>query len=178
MHPDGLNKNLTLPYQMTIDEVAKALQQVYDIIHVIDSSLIRGGAERLEDFMHTANFSFLLSELIVGGVARHCGGLVKNRYHNGHPDLLPVGVYPNNSVLRADEGVEVKCSRYDSGWQGHNAEDSWVLVGVYKMDAVTEPATERTPTYFSRVMIAGLESPIGVSRDATKGADGRPPPQS
>jgi hypothetical protein len=154
--PAGFNKGLALPYQMTWEEVARAVQQVYDILHSIDAALKAGDADRLEEFMHPANFSFLLSELMVGGLSRFCQGLVKNNYHNGHPDLLPVGVYAGDSVLRAEEGIEVKCSRNPSGWQGHNAEDSWVLVAVYKLDCATEPPEQRTPTYFSRVMIANL----------------------
>jgi hypothetical protein len=155
--PAGFKSPVTLPYNVTVQEVAAALGQVYSILHSIDAALKAGDAERLEEFMHPANFSFLLSELIVGGLARHCRGLAKNRYHNGHPDLLPVGVYPGDAVLRAEEGVEVKCSRRPSGWQGHNAEESWILVAVYKLDVDTEPPDDRCPTYFERVMIARLQ---------------------
>lgn len=155
--PDGLNRQLAMPYDMTSEEVALAIQQVYNILHSIDAALKAGDADRLEEFMHPANFSFLLSELVVGGLARYCKGLAKNNYHNGHPDLLPVGVYPGDAVLRADEGVEVKCSRNEAGWQGHNAEDSWILVAVYSFDCKTEPPEDRWPTYFQRVMIARLE---------------------
>lgn len=116
-----------------------------------------GDGERLEDFMHPANFSFLLSELVVGGLSRHCPSLTKNRYHNGYPDLLPLRLSADNRALRAEEGVEVKCSRHTSGWQGHNPEAGWILVGVYVLDTTTEPPQERTPTYFSRVMMARLD---------------------
>lgn len=155
--PDGLNRQLTLPYEMTSEEIALAVQQVYNILHSIDAALRAGDADRLEEFMHPANFSFLLSELVVGGLARYCKGLVKNSHHNGHPDLLPVGVYPGDAILRAEDGVEVKCSRNMAGWQGHNAEDSWILVAVYKLDVTTEPPEDRWPTFFQRVMIARLE---------------------
>lgn len=158
VNSDYLERNLQLPYDISPSEIALSIQQVYDILHFIDVALVQGGAERLEDFMHAANFSFMLSELIVGGLAKHCKGLVKNGYHNGHPDLLPVGVYPDNKVQYAHEGVEVKCSRNASGWQGHNAEASWILVAVYTLDTTTEPVDNRTPTFFNRVMLAKLES--------------------
>lgn len=85
-------------------------------------------------------------------------GSVKNGYHNGHPDLLPVGVYPNNMIQYAHEGVEVKCSRNASGWQSHNAEASWILVAVYTLDMSTQPEEDRCPTFFNRVMLAKLEA--------------------
>ena len=142
---------------MNPTEIALAIQQVYDILHYIDVALVNGGAERVEEFMHPANFSFMLSELIVGGLSRHCKGLIKNGYHNGHPDLLPVGVYPEDKIQYAHEGVEVKCSKNSSGWQGHNAEASWILVAVYSSDILTQPIEDRCPTYFKNVMLARLE---------------------
>jgi hypothetical protein len=39
---------------------------------------------------------------------RYCSSLVKNQYHNGHPDLLPTGVFPGNAVQYAQEGIKVK----------------------------------------------------------------------
>jgi hypothetical protein len=158
VNPAKLNRDLILPYELTTDEIGKSIQQVYDILHLIDRALVASDAERLEDFMHAANFSFLLSELVVSGIGRHCAGLMKNRYHNGHPDLVPTGMFAGDSVQYAHEGVEVKCSRYASGWQGHNAEASWVMVAVYTLDTTTQPPTERHPTYFNSLMLAKLEA--------------------
>lgn len=53
-------------------------------------------------------------------IPKHCPSIVKNAYHNGHPDLIPAGMFPNNAVQHATEGVEIKASRYLRGWQGHN----------------------------------------------------------
>jgi hypothetical protein len=158
VNSEHLERRLQLPYEISPSEIALSIQQVYNILHLIDVALVQGGAERVEDFMHPANYSFMLSELIVGGLANHCKGLVKNGYHNGHPDLLPVGVYPDNKVQYAHEGIEVKCSRNPSGWQGHNAEASWMLVAVYCPDTTTEPFEDRMPTFFKRVMLARLEA--------------------
>jgi hypothetical protein len=34
-------------------------------------------------------------------------------------------------VLHGDQGIEVKASRYLSGWQGHNREACWLMVFVF-----------------------------------------------
>jgi hypothetical protein len=54
--------------------------------------------------------------------------LVKNKYHNGHPDLIPDGIFLNNATQHSTEGIEVKGSRHSSGWQGHNPENIWLMV--------------------------------------------------
>ena len=40
--------------------------------------------------------------------------IVKNQYHNGHPDLIPKGKFPEDSVQYSDIGLEVKASRHSS----------------------------------------------------------------
>ena len=61
-------------------------------------------------------------------VEKYCSTLVKNQYHNGHPDLIPKGMFAQDAVQHAHEGVEVKGSRHASGWQGHNPESIWLMV--------------------------------------------------
>jgi hypothetical protein len=61
-------------------------------------------------------------------IPKYCHTLVKNQYHNGHPDLLPTSMFPDNSAQHATEGIEVKGSRHSSGWQGHNPESVWLLI--------------------------------------------------
>jgi hypothetical protein len=78
-----------------------------------------------------ANFSSMVGEFIVSNLPRHCPAIAKNIYHNGHPDLLPAGKYPRDAAQYAgSDGIEVKASRYLRGWQGHNAEDVWLMVFV------------------------------------------------
>jgi hypothetical protein len=38
----------------------------------------------------------------------HSRTLVQNRHHNGHPDLVVQGKYPNDAVKAGTEGVEIK----------------------------------------------------------------------
>ena len=44
-----------------------------------------------------------------------------------------------------------------SGWQGHNAEASWLLIFQYAIDIVTDPVEDRFPTEIIKVMCAKLE---------------------
>ncbi len=64
-----------------------------------------------------ANFSSIVGEFMNSGIPKHCPTLVKNQYHNGHPDLLPAGMFPDDAAQHAGEGIEVKGSRYLRGWQ-------------------------------------------------------------
>src|SRR5260370_10632005 len=78
-----------------------------------------------------ANFSSLVGEFMTSTIPNHCFTLAKNQYHNGHPDMLPKGKFPGNALQHGTEGIEVKASRYDRGWQGHNPEDCWLMVFVF-----------------------------------------------
>jgi len=80
-----------------------------------------------------AGFSSMVGEFIVSNLPKHCPSVVKNTYHNGHPDLLPVGRHPGNAAQHAgSDGIEVRASRYLKGWQGHNPEDAWLMVLVFE----------------------------------------------
>jgi len=37
--------------------------------------------------------------------SKYCKTLAKNTYHNGHPDTIPAGVFPGDSVQHAAEGI-------------------------------------------------------------------------
>lgn len=80
--------------------------------------------------------------------------LVENNYHNGHPDLVVQGVYPDNSVKAGSEGVEIKTTRKKGGAvDTHGARDQWMCVFVYDVDAETEPAVNRRPMTFTEVYL-------------------------
>ena len=110
--------------------------------------------------MQPAGFSGLVSNVIVRSVVRAAEtatpGLALNRYPNGRPDIVPRAAYPGDAVKRGATGIEVKASRYSSGWQGHNPEPGWLLIVQFNVDTKTEPIYERTPTNVSRVLCARL----------------------
>jgi hypothetical protein len=113
-----------------------------DFLRTVDIELVRKNMARLEDMLMPANFSSMVGEFITGNLPRHCPTIVKNTYHNGHPDLLPAGRYPGDAAQHVGvNGIEVKASRYLKGWQRHNPEDVWLMVFVFQSG---RPADRRT----------------------------------
>lgn len=119
--------------------------------------LVDKGYDRFEETLAGATYSGVISELIVQSLSKQSATLVANQWHNGRPDLVPVGQYGDKGVLRGDDGVEVKASRYESGWQGHNLESGWIMIFQYRIDLDTHPVVDREPTRFERVLCARLE---------------------
>jgi hypothetical protein len=102
-----------------------------------------------------ANFSSMVGEFIIANIPRHTNVLVKNRYHNGYPDLIPVDRYPENSVQYGVDGIEVKASRYPRGWQGHNAEEGWLMVFVFDSNRPDDAERGILPKPFRFVAVYG-----------------------
>lgn len=125
---NGFNENCRLPYGLTTDHLYNAMVDFVEFLGFINQQLYSKGFPRLESFLMPANFSSLVAEFMNLTIPRYCASLVKNGYHNGHPDLLPDGRFPANAVQYAHEGIEIKGSRHRSGWQGHNPESVWLMV--------------------------------------------------
>lgn len=92
-------------------------------------------------------------------IPKYCKSLVKNEYHNGHPDLIPSNTFDNDSVQYSDQGVEIKGSRHLRGWQGHNPEAVWLM--VFCFDSNTSNDAKKNigpkPFVFRAVYAAKLE---------------------
>ena len=131
LDPDSFNPDCEFPYGLTTEHVRLAMQDFLQFLGVVNGQLHGSGMSLLEAVTMPANFSSIVGEFIISSVPRHCNKLAKNLYHNGHPDLVPAGLYEGNSVQHADQGIEVKASRYGTGWQGHNPEDTWLMVFVF-----------------------------------------------
>ena len=80
---------------------------------------------------------------------------MKNRYHNGHPDLIPNGLYADNACLHGSEGIELKASRRKSGWQGHNPEDIWLMVFVFDSNSARDQIRRIPPRPFRFLKVVG-----------------------
>lgn len=119
----------------------------------LNGELLKRQLPRLEGLLMPANFSSIVGEFLAWSLPKHCSNLVKNRYHNGHPDLLPKGRFSNDAAQHANEGIEIKASRYFRGWQGHNPEDTWLLVFVF--DSNRPKDVEYDPRRFSFQVVAG-----------------------
>ena len=141
----------------------RAINDIYAYLHALNRASRDYGYDRLEDVMRAADFSGFLSELTVRAVAKATDdeasspGLRSNRWKNGRPDLVPRGLYPGDAAQHGDDGIEVKASRYRSGWQGHNIERGLLLIVQFAIDVTTQPVYDRFPTVIERVMVAHLD---------------------
>ena len=157
LHPRGFLPDARLPYDLRVTEVRAAMDDFYDFLYNINTFLVSRGYDRLEEMLSGATYSGLVSELVVQSMSKQSASLIANPWHNGRPDLVPRGLYGDKGVLRGEEGVEVKASRYKSGWQGHNLETGWLMIFQYNIDLLTAPIEDREPTTFDRVLCARLE---------------------
>jgi hypothetical protein len=157
LYSEGFNANAKLPYGLTVTEVRKAMEGVYDFLHDLNGFLVSRGYERLEEIILGNSLSGFISELVVKSLGACSRTLARNGKIGGHPDLIPRGKYPDDTVLRADEGIEVKTSIQSGGWQGHNPERSWIMVVQYAVDVTTEPVEDSRPSEILKVMCALLE---------------------
>jgi len=139
---------------MRLKDFEIAMQDVYDFFFDVNSDLISKGLERLDDMLRPAIMSGFLSDMLTASMAKHSRSLTENRQHNGHPDLIVRGVYPDNKVLAGAQGVEIKSTRNRGGAvDTHGARDQWMGVFVYSVDSETEPAVDRRPMQFMEVYL-------------------------
>lgn len=150
----GFNPKAQIPFGLTPKHVYAAMCDFIEFFSVIDAQLRAKGMNTLENTVMQANFSSMIGEFICARLPKHCKTVVRNRYHNGHPDILPAGKYPNDAAQHAGrDGIEIKASRYLQGWQGHNAEDVWLMVFVFQSGR--EGPKVRKPPAFKFLLVAG-----------------------
>lgn len=155
LDPNGFNPQAVLPYGLTTEHVRASMQEFLDFIGFINEQMNTRGIERLEGMLMPANFSSIVGEFMSSTIPKHCSGLVKNNYHNGHPDMIPKGKYPKDAAQHEDEGIEIKGSRYLRGWQGHNPEDTWLMVFVFDGSRPTDATKGIQPRPFRFVKVVG-----------------------
>ncbi len=155
---DKFNRKAVIPYGLDVEAIYQAMLEFTNFLGFINSQLNTKGIPRFESMLMPANFSSMVGEFVVSTIPKYCKSLVKNKYHNGHPDLLPRGRYPADSVQHEGEGIEVKASRYLRGWQGHNAEDCWLMVlcFVASRGSDTVKGVPPRPFAFKRVYLGQL----------------------
>jgi hypothetical protein len=154
--PEGFNPNAQIPCGVTTEHVQKAMKEFTDFLGFIDTLLCSKGMARFEDMLMPANFSSIVGEFMTATIPKYCASVVKNMYHNGHPDILPTGKYVDNRAQHAGaDGIEVKASRYLRGWQGHNPEDAWLMVFVFASGRPADAGKGIEPKPFRFLMVCG-----------------------
>ncbi|MGH9821204.1 MAG: hypothetical protein ACRD43_13645, partial [Pyrinomonadaceae bacterium] len=148
------NPDVSLPFELRIQDFELAMQDVYDFFFDVNSHLLGKGLQRLDDLLRAAIMSGLLSDMVTASLAKHSRTLTENLYHNGHPDLIVQGAYPGNSIIAGTEGVEIKTTRKAGGAvDTHGARNQWMCVWVYDVDNESEPARDRLPMKFTEVYL-------------------------
>lgn len=153
----NFNQNAQLPYGLQVEHIASAMNSFIDFLGFINKQLSTRQIERLETMLMPANFSSIVGEFMTSAIPKFCPTLVKNAYHNGHPDMLPAGRYPGNKMQHGTEGIEVKGSRYLKAWQGHNAEDAWLMVFCFASGRPTDKDKGVLPAPFRFNLVAGAQ---------------------
>lgn len=153
----GFNPKVQLPYGLRTEHVQQAMQAFLDFLTFMNTQLNSRGIERMESMLMQANFSSMVGEFMSANIPKYCESLVKNRYHNGHPDLVPKGQYKGDSILHGPDGIEIKASRRLNGWQGHNAEDVWLMMFAYDANKQTDPSEGVAPRPFSFREVVGAQ---------------------
>ncbi len=151
-----LNEGAIIPYGCTTEHIFQAMKDFVDFLGYINGQLHANGYDRMEGMLLPANFSSLVGEFLGAAIPKYCPSLVRNTYpSNGHPDLLVRGRYPNNSAQHAPDGIEIKASRYQRGWQGHNPEDVWLLIFVFDANGRLDSANGIPPRAFRFIGVLG-----------------------
>ena len=151
----SFNPATVLPYGLTTAHIHSAMDSFVNFLGFINEQLHSKEIERLESMLMPANFSSIVGEFMSAAIPKYCPTLAKNQYHNGHPDMIPKGLFPNDAVQHADEGIEIKGSRYVRGWQGHNPEDTWLMVFVFDSNRPVDPTKGVAPKPFKFLLVAG-----------------------
>ena len=151
---NGFNSKAIIPFGLTTEHIYRAMTDFTDFMRFIDIDLASQRIARFEDLLTTSNFSSMVSEFMSVTIPKYCRTVAKNNYHNGHPDILPAGIYPGNAVRDGGtQGIEIKASRYLKTWQGHSGEDSWLMMFVFQSGRLNPKVTQQVG--FKFLIVAG-----------------------
>lgn len=141
-----------MPYGLQQRDFVNAMEALYDFFHAVNTALVGRGLEWAENTIRAAAVSNIISDMTAAAIAKHSNGLVENRQHNGHPDLIPHGMYADDKVKAGEHGVEIKSTRGTVA-DTHGARTGWVCQFNYKPDK--EPIiANRAPTVVTHIYLA------------------------
>jgi hypothetical protein len=147
-----------LPYHLDPKDILRVVEDLHRLLHGLNTQLDQRGYEPMERLLDAAGFSGLISRATADRIAANSNALALNKYHNGYPDLLPKGAYAGDSVAHGElGGLEIKASRYETGWQAHGQRAGWFCIVQFHIhldDAIA--ARNREPTNVRGVYVAEL----------------------
>jgi hypothetical protein len=154
---EHFNKDAVIPFGVTVEHVCAAMNDFIDFMRMVNVRLHENGTSRFETMLMPANFSSIVGEFMTANLPKHAKGVVKNRFHNGHPDLLPAGRFAGDAQQYCHDGIEVKASRYLKAWQGHNAEAIWLMVIMFDGNRAVDELNGVPPMPFRFLRIVGAQ---------------------
>ena len=157
LNANGFNSKVKIPFGLRANHIQQSMQEFIEFLGFVNISLASKQIPRLESFLMPANFSSMVGEFMNAAIPKYCKTLAKNTYHNGHPDLIPSGRFSKNAVQHDTAGIEIKGSRHTSGWQGHNAEDCWLMVFVFDSNTSRDALSNIRPRSFRFVAVYGAQ---------------------
>jgi hypothetical protein len=138
IYPDGITR----------ESLQKAMNTCCQWLSEMNELNARMGIPKVERDLSPATLSTMVSDFFIARLADYSGGkLVVNKKHNGHPDLVPAGVYPDDAVHQGGVGIEIKTSRCEA-WGGHNREGSYLLVVGTSCETRNDPRSTVRPFCF------------------------------
>ena len=155
--PEAFNPRAVIPYGVKTAHIRMAMQEFIAFLGFVNTQLNTKKIERLESFLMPAGFSSIVGEFMAAAIPKHCKTITRNKYHNGHPDMVPTGHYPGDSILHGPKGIEIKGSRHMSGWQGHNAEEVWLMVFVFDSNTSRDAGQGIEPRPFQFIKVVGAK---------------------
>lgn len=153
----AFNPKAVIPYGVTTAHVRSAMEEFIQFLAFVNLQLNTKQIDRLESFLMPANFSSIVGEFVGAAIPKYCKAVCRNLYHNGHPDLLPKGRFTGDCIQHGTEGIEIKGSRHESGWQGHNAANIWLMVFVFDANASRDKGQGTEPKPFRFVKVVGAQ---------------------
>jgi hypothetical protein len=159
INPAAFNSQAVLPYNLRLSDFESAMRDVYDFLSDTNEFLVNKNLPRLDETLRSANMSGCLSDMLTDSMAKHARNMARNTYHNGHPDLLVGGAYPNNYIKSGKKGVEIKATTKKGGAvDTHGARDQTMCVFVYRVDRdPAKPVHVRAPLQFYQVYLFGVK---------------------
>jgi hypothetical protein len=170
------NPNCTIPYGVTVNDIRRSMEDFVDFLGFINQQLHNRSLARLESMLMPASFSSLVGEFMHVAITKYCKTLVKNQYHSGHPDLIPINIYAGDAILHGTQGIEIKASRNTSGWQGHNAEEVWLMVFVFDSNTQSDRAKRTAPNPFKFLYVVGAQLTLDDWSESGRSATSRRTP--
>jgi len=152
---EWFNPKAQFPPGLTLEDIVFSIKNFYGILNTVNRALVDAIGLRLEELLRPNSFPDFITISLVRSIASHSKRWTYNRKHDGFPDLIEIGKYPDNRVHHGG-GIEIKAIKYGNTPQGHNPEECWLVIFYYEVDRKNEKLEEREPTEIIEVQAAQL----------------------